>query len=643
MEKNNKKISELYVIEEGKSIFNRDMDYIIPIYQRSYEWEEEQIDALIDDIMDFKEKTYYLGIIVTHKNKDGKYEIIDGQQRLTTLYIILKLLDVPTKNTLHFSLRKKSTDTLKMIKELIDKKENSKQYDLSIIEKSKYINDKLNNNFDKGKLKEKLKKTKIILTEVPEKTDLNHYFEIMNTRGEQLLNTDIIKSRLLNFIDKSDEKKGNVKRKIFSEIWEACSDMNSYVQMNFTPEIRMKLFGNNWNKFIVSDFNDLYEKLCKNIEFQPQTCSIIDIISNTNNYERIINNLSDNKEEIITKYKDKDKENKYESIIKFPIFLLHVLKVFVRKEIKPDFNEEDILNDLLDENKLIESFEKVIKNLDYLKLNKENQKEYFSLNFIYTLLKSRYLFDSYILKRKYTNENEDGQWSIDILKKSSSKSQTWESISKNIVMMQAALRVSYTSPKVMHWITETLEYLTSINNVSISQYRDKVERIIINNIVEVIKEYNKPKDNDNFIIDKENKYFCKGVEIHHIIFNYLDYLLWENNKQKFKSFRFEFRNSVEHFYPQNPKGFDKWKNKKELNYFGNLCLVSKSFNSELSNNPPSVKVAKYKNQIKKGSLKLQTMAECIKTIDDNKKWKEQLSKEHGDKMLEILLKKLNQE
>ncbi|MBR3229832.1 MAG: HNH endonuclease [Bacilli bacterium] len=210
-------------------------------------------------------------------------------------------------------------------------------------------------------------------------------------------------------------------------------------------------------------------------------------------------------------------------------------------------------------------------------------------------------------------------------------------------MMQAALRVSYTSPKVMHWITETLEYLTSINNVSISQYRDKVERIIINNIVEVIKEYNKPKDNDNFIIDKENKYFCKGVEIHHIIFNYLDYLLWENNKQKFKSFRFEFRNSVEHFYPQNPKGFDKWKNKKELNYFGNLCLVSKSFNSELSNNPPSVKVAKYKNQIKKGSLKLQTMAECIKTIDDNKKWKEQLSKEHGDKMLEILLKKLNQE
>ncbi|MBR3229831.1 MAG: DUF262 domain-containing protein [Bacilli bacterium] len=399
MEKNNKKISELYVIEEGKSIFNRDMDYIIPIYQRSYEWEEEQIDALIDDIMDFKEKTYYLGIIVTHKNKDGKYEIIDGQQRLTTLYIILKLLDVPTKNTLHFSLRKKSTDTLKMIKELIDKKENSKQYDLSIIEKSKYINDKLNNNFDKGKLKEKLKKTKIILTEVPEKTDLNHYFEIMNTRGEQLLNTDIIKSRLLNFIDKSDEKKGNVKRKIFSEIWEACSDMNSYVQMNFTPEIRMKLFGNNWNKFIVSDFNDLYEKLCKNIEFQPQTCSIIDIISNTNNYERIINNLSDNKEEIITKYKDKDKENKYESIIKFPIFLLHVLKVFVRKEIKPDFNEEDILNDLLDENKLIESFEKVIKNLDYLKLNKENQKEYFSLNFIYTLLKSRYLFDSYILKR----------------------------------------------------------------------------------------------------------------------------------------------------------------------------------------------------------------------------------------------------
>ncbi|MEE3343551.1 MAG: DUF262 domain-containing HNH endonuclease family protein [Bacilli bacterium] len=643
MKINNDKIDELYILEKEKSIFDKNMDFIIPIYQRSYEWEEEQIDRLFEDIMDFKEKTYYLGIMVTHKNNDGKYEIIDGQQRLTTLYIILKCLNLPIKDTLHFSLREKSTKTLKDLNKLIDKKEISKQYDISIIEKAKYINETIK-QIDKDKLKQKLERTKLILTEVPEKTDLNHYFEIMNTRGEQLLNTDIIKSRLLNFIDKNDETKGNIKRKIFSEIWEACSDMNSYVQMNFTPEIRRKIFGDNWNKFIINSFDELYDNLNKNIEFQPKTCSINDIKNNTNNYKKIIEDLSDSKEGIITKYEDKDKEIKYESIIKYPIFLLHILKVFVREEIKPEYNEDDILNDLLDENKLIESFEKVIKNLDYLKLNKKNPKEDFSLKFIYLLLKSRYLFDSYILKRKYTNENKDGQWSIDILRKSSSKSPTWKSISKNSIMMQAALRVSYTSPKVMHWITEALQYLNTIDNINNQEYEDKIEEIIINNIINIIKDFNKSKDNNNYTINKENNYFYEGVDIHHILFNYLDYLLWKNNKEKqYNKFEFEFRNSVEHFYPRNPKGFDEWKNKKELNYFGNLCLVSKSFNSELSNDAPSAKVASYKNQIDKGSLKLRIMASYIKTKDDNKKWKEQLSKEHGDKMLEILLKKLNQE
>ena len=45
-----------------------------------------------------------------------------------------------------------------------------------------------------------------------------------------------------------------------------------------------------------------------------------------------------------------------------------------------------------------------------------------------------------------------------------------------------------------------------------------------------------------------------GVNTPHIVFNYLDYLLWKDNVEKYNDFSFEFRNSVEHWYPQTPIG-----------------------------------------------------------------------------------------
>lgn len=76
-------------------------DFLIPDYQRPYAWNEEQCHALWDDIFSFsfpdnnyetfdENEEYFLGSIVTYKNEQGKSEIIDGQQRLTTLMLILR-------------------------------------------------------------------------------------------------------------------------------------------------------------------------------------------------------------------------------------------------------------------------------------------------------------------------------------------------------------------------------------------------------------------------------------------------------------------------------------------------------------------------------------------------------------------------
>ena len=90
--------------------------YEIPIYQRNYAWEKDEITALVQDIYDaFKKgdnKLYYIGTLVSYNKGDQVYEIIDGQQRLTTLRLMFAALNLKTENKLTYRARKKSDDTL---------------------------------------------------------------------------------------------------------------------------------------------------------------------------------------------------------------------------------------------------------------------------------------------------------------------------------------------------------------------------------------------------------------------------------------------------------------------------------------------------------------------------------------------------
>ncbi|MDM8561449.1 DUF262 domain-containing protein [Candidatus Parabeggiatoa sp. HSG14] len=90
---------------DQKTIFDllsdKKADFLIPDYQRPYAWDEEQCQTLWDDVFIFsfpnndyeafdENEEYFLGSIVTYKNEKGKSEVIDGQQRLTTLMLILR-------------------------------------------------------------------------------------------------------------------------------------------------------------------------------------------------------------------------------------------------------------------------------------------------------------------------------------------------------------------------------------------------------------------------------------------------------------------------------------------------------------------------------------------------------------------------
>lgn len=74
--------------------------FVIPEYQRPYAWTDEQVETLFEDLWDFtatsggteREGSYFLGSIVAYENEDGEQEIIDGQQRITSLFLLLRAI-----------------------------------------------------------------------------------------------------------------------------------------------------------------------------------------------------------------------------------------------------------------------------------------------------------------------------------------------------------------------------------------------------------------------------------------------------------------------------------------------------------------------------------------------------------------------
>ena len=634
-------VTEFRVIEPEKNIFDTDIQYTIPLYQRAFAWEDKQLVQLVEDINDVPDDAnYYIGALIVSRQGD-KYEVVDGQQRLTSLYLLLNCLGLEVKNTLTFACRDKSNYTLTNIRELLqgnrskldmERIESSIQRGLSILteELSKPV-------YDKAGLIKKLERVVLYRIEVPENTDLNRYFEIMNTRGEQLEQHDILKASLMSYLPDDLDKAA------FAKIWDACSDMTGYVQMHFISKynvIRDSLFGYGWKDMPPGDWNE-YRACMQVSSLEGSDLKISDIIA------------ADFEIDSDDGFNDDDVRVRFESVIEFPYFLIHTLKVLIGiKGIRHEDGESAIIAELLDDKKLVDSFNRVIRCgvTDAGRIS--DDKAQFSRDFIICLLRTRYLFDKYIVKREYANENSDGEWSLKSLHVSGVQSKKkpyyrnskflrfreWESTNdyrtKTNIMLQSALRVSYTSPKVMHWITQLLLWL------SVDDYKHTTVTVDdMANYSEVIESIAKKAVQENFFDVCKDGVYAMGVNTPHIVFNYLDYLLWNSKRKKYDDFVFEFRNSVEHWYPQNPSEgtFEQWKD--GVDQFGNLCIIQRNVNSKFSNMSPEAKKSTFRAMIAKGSLKLRIMSELTERNGDKAAslyWKETMYKRHEDEMIAIL-------
>lgn len=111
----NNDIVELIVYkDEDNNIFKIDKRFQIPLYQRAFAWEDKQLIQLLEDINDScvePNSKYYIGTLVV-ADKGSYYEVVDGQQRLTSLFLLLHCLKAKVTHSLSFACRDKSNYTL---------------------------------------------------------------------------------------------------------------------------------------------------------------------------------------------------------------------------------------------------------------------------------------------------------------------------------------------------------------------------------------------------------------------------------------------------------------------------------------------------------------------------------------------------
>ncbi|GAA0714977.1 DUF262 domain-containing protein [Aquimarina litoralis] len=225
---------------EVKAIYElEDYEFFIPAYQRGYRWSEKQVEDLLNDIDEFRPKQlesnpdettwYCLQPIVIKLREDGKYEVIDGQQRLTTIYLILHYLNsVYTEEnrgklfSLSYQTRSNSTQFLK--EELNRKVDNNENIDFHHISNAyRFICNWFNKpGFNRNAYESKFKfSAKVIWYESSEE-DTIAVFTRLNIGKIPLTNAELIKALFLNSsnFDSSYPEKLRIKQLEISSEWD---------------------------------------------------------------------------------------------------------------------------------------------------------------------------------------------------------------------------------------------------------------------------------------------------------------------------------------------------------------------------------------------------------------------------------------
>lgn len=189
----------------------------IPEYQRPYKWNIKNINQLIDDILYFKDKSSYrLGTLVLHKENKDKLNIVDGQQRITSLFLIfLAIKKIEFKN---LDIEKIKKDI--KINENLTYNSRISQYNIK--QNYQEILRRVKMDFDISTIEFLLKKCEVVVVELDDISEAFEFFDSQNARGKDLAPHDLLKAyHLRQMFDSDEEEKAKV-----VETWENMDHKN---------------------------------------------------------------------------------------------------------------------------------------------------------------------------------------------------------------------------------------------------------------------------------------------------------------------------------------------------------------------------------------------------------------------------------
>ena len=584
--------------------------FSIPLYQRLFAWTPKEVRKLLSDLKEhfdserfkIEKNAYYLGIL-TAIEREEYIDLIDGQQRFTVMILMaIAFKHIPEWNSFlnagkRLKLVARSEDENYLRKLAND---DSLSHHLNI--GNSYYN--YENLYMKNALlciydyieevfgdDEKAKDIYALniynhltffISELPshylkEATSLNKYFEVLNSTGRGLEQHEILKVKLIRNQQDSDR---------LVRIWNAVS------QMEF-PIIRRSEDIND------HQYADLYRyaiKECRLGNFDNALFYIKDSINDAQENANTIDVIPVKKKEKSSGFQAVERQD---GILSFPEFLLLSLDLSFDLNGKDGFYQKD---------KLIERFEKhVITDID---------------SFYNNLLFYRLLLDYYVVRRDISN----GQRRFTINFRDNDR--------ENRECLRQYLSMLSVSTEFYIWLIPYMKLLLQLPN-------DWLDASAI---------LQKLKDEDNMRrcvngypqILRTEKY----PNIDRYWFWRLDYYLWEQRAEYFNTedrkivdeYVFRTNRSIEHLHPQDESYNEAW-DSDITNGFGNLAMISQSFNSLQSNDNIRVKFARIQEQLDNKSLQSLKMLVMFRSAnEDHSKWSEQLALDNLDQMCSLLEK-----
>lgn len=592
-------------------IVEEKVKYTIPLYQRLFEWGTEQVVLLMGDLLraykPASEEDYHIGMLTATNNS----ELVDGQQRFTVMMLmgcVLQKYDERWKEFLFYSedtlrisfaSRSEDSDYLRYLADNEDKMEKSTYVNVMMRDGKEAMEKFLKSEFTDDNERKSFasfvyEHLCFFVTMLPREygpVHLNKYFERMNTTGKNLEQHEILKVKMLRHLGD--------RVSLYMNLWNTLADVDKPIIRRREDETEAS-YADRQRRAFVMDVECLSETGTINAlkEEEDKEPVTIDEIPSSN-----------------SEPKENERENREAHCgFSFPQLLLNALYRML------DGNIKNGIRDFFNTSNLLHTFG---LHLPF----EHNVDDNAIKTFMKVLVQSKLAMDICFVRIV------DYGYTIDLPEDNDAESV------KELLMYESMLYVSSSNDTNYKWFGSLMRSIERHGGMPTAK--------------ELLLDLRKDDDEEHATLPGEGELNYDNEAVRYWFWR-LDFYIWKHREELLQIYpgaervaeRYVFRRnrSLEHIAPQTPKSDStmKWEDndddKKKMNSFGNLVMISQGLNSSLQNESFEVKMAHvdaYCNGSKTGtieSLKL-LLARCTYP-----QWDRDTIEKHGKKMYKFLQK-----